>query len=261
VALKLQRNWFLGQQLRGRRNNRLRKLLSVIVMGLALCSTALWGEPMIDFSGYGYSGTISSAGIGDTVTGTGILITALTGIGMPQNGGSHAVTGTSVTGSGVLSFDTGTITSVSQSGGQYVYTFSAGGTFSITGNVPDAGITGNQTLLSGSFYDGTFTITDQGSGYLTLFQGAGGDTKNPDLLVYFGLPETPFRFAGYSFAGALVGEVGTNGAFTATAMSTDIVNTAAPEPSAILLLGSCLLLIGGLLRRKMNRERALQQPD
>lgn len=239
----------------------MRRMFRGIVMGLALSSAALWGEPMIDFSGAGFSGTISSAGLGNAVIGSGVLITSLDGIGVAQNAGSHAVTGTSPTGSGVLNFQTGAITSVTYNASQYVYTFSGGGAFSITGNVLDAGITGNQVLLSGSFYDGTFTITDMGSGYLAAFQGSGADAKNPDLLAYFGLPDTPFRFAGYSFAASLFGDVGRDGAFNATALSTDIVNTATPEPSAILLLGSCLLLIGGLLRRKMNRERALKQAD
>ncbi|HVX68030.1 MAG TPA: hypothetical protein VHA11_15565 [Bryobacteraceae bacterium] len=239
----------------------MRRMLGGIVVGLALSSAALWGEPMIDFSGAGFSGTISSAGLGSSVIGSGVLITSLDGIGVPQNAGNHTVTGTSPTGSGVLNFETGTITSVTYNASQYVYTFNGGGAFSITGNVPDAGINGNQTLLSGTFYDGTFTLTQFGSGYLAMFQGSGADTKNPDLLAYFGLPDTPFRFAGYSIAGSVFGDVGQNGAFYATAMSTDIVNTAAPEPSAILLLGSCLLLIGGLLRRKVNRERALKRAD
>ncbi len=233
----------------------MRKLLGVIVLGLALCCTALWGEPTIDFAGSGIGGTIGSAGLGNPVIGSGILIGNLTGFGVPVNQGSHTVTGTSPSGTGTLTFQTGNLTSVENYGSLYVYTFGSGGTFTIQGNVPDAGIGGNAVLMSGSFYDGSFTITDTGAGYLVAFQGGGGDATNADLLSYFGLPGTPFRFTGFSFATQLSGDVGANGAFGGTALSTDIVNTAAPEPSALLLLGSCLLVVGGLLRRKLNRER------
>jgi len=216
---------------------------------------------MIDFSGFGTGGTISSAGLGSAVIGGGILINNVNGIGVPVNDGVHQVTGSAPGSTGILSFQTGAITSVTNNGGLYQYTFDGGGSFTIQGNIPDAGIGGNPVLLSGSFYDGSFSIIDIGSGYLALFQGNGSDTKSPDLLSYFGLPDTPFRFAGYSFGAALTGEVGRNGSFSSSAISTDIVNTAAPEPSAILLLGSCLLVIGGLLRRKMNRERALNTQE
>ncbi len=233
----------------------MKRLFGGILMWLALSGVALWGEPMIDFSGYNSGGTISSGGLGTSVTGGGILIGGLNGVSVEQNGGSHAVS------SGILDFETGTITSVNVSGNQYTYNYNGGGSFTIRGNVPDAGITGNPVLVSGSFYDGSFTITDMGASYLIAFQGTGPNDQNGALLAYFGLPEVPYRFTGYSFAAQLNGDVGRNGSFSGTAMSTDIVNTATPEPSAILLLGSCLLLIGGLLRRKMNRERALHRAD
>ena len=222
--------------------------LSVLMMFTALAALA---DPLIDFSG-GYGGTISSGGLGTTVTGLNIVITQLLALDVPQNAGlPMAVTGPS--GTGLLNFTTGNITSVTSNGsGGYTYTYGGGGTFTITGNVAAAGITTNPQLLNGSFYSGSFTVQNLSSSMsMVSFSAAGVDTKNAALLSYFGVTGTnQFTFAGFSIGANFSGTVGPSGAFSATAFSSDLANTATPEPSAILITGTCLLFVGGQFRKR-----------
>src|SRR5437870_1195529 len=103
--------------------------LSMLMMFTALAALA---DPLIDFSG-GYGGTMSSGGLGTAVTGLNIVITQLLALDVPQNAGlPMAVTGPS--GTGLLNFTTGNVTSVTSNGsGGYTYTYGGGGTFTING--------------------------------------------------------------------------------------------------------------------------------
>jgi hypothetical protein len=224
----------------------MKRSLKLLIL-LTVAAVAALADPLIDFTG-GYGGTISSGGLGSAITGSNISISSLLALDVPQNSGQ--VLGVT---SGALSFTTGTLTSiVNNGGGFYTYNYSGGGTFTITGNVPGAGITGTPTLLTGSFYDGSFQIHQVGTAYVVSFTGNGVDTKNADLLTYFGVPTTTqFTFAGFSIGANFFGSPGANGSFSATAFSTDVANTATPEPSAILITGTCLLFVGGRLRKRL----------
>jgi hypothetical protein len=227
--------------------------LCMLAMFTALAALA---DPLIDFSG-GYGGTISSGGLGTAVTGLNIAISQLLALDVPLNAVQPmAVTGPS--GTGLLNFTTGTLTSVtSDANGVYTYKYGGGGTFNITGNVVGAGITTNPELLSGSFFDGSFTVQNIRSMSMVTFTAAGVDSKNAALLSYFGVPgTTQFTFAGFSIGANFFGNVGSNGAFSATAFSTDLANTATPEPSAILITGTCLLFVGGQFRKRLLGKRS-----
>jgi PEP-CTERM motif-containing protein len=141
-------------------------------------------------------------------------------------GGGGLVTGNL----GTVDFSTGALTSGSlQMGG----TFAAGGTFTISGN-------GTSGVPNGVIFSGTFS----GPVTWTLVTLANG-THN------------------YTLTGALSGNIGSNGVSVqltintgtgffngSTQVSSGDTNIIVPEPGTLGLLGTGLVAIAGLLRRK-----------
>jgi hypothetical protein len=194
---------------------------------------------IIDFGGQAAGGTVAYSTPGGDLTGTGIIIETVTGIGTPQNAGTYVVT------NGVLNFETGALSNVSGT----TYDFSGGGYFTITGTI--SGVASG-TLLSGSFVDAK---VDESNGAIILTTSSGSDTKNADLVSYFGLPSgTQFAFGPATTHVATTSLDTTNGTFSGTAFSTDIPNQVVPEPASMMLFGSGLAGLSALIRRRKQKK-------
>ena len=132
-------------------------------------------------------------------------------------------------------------------------------TITIIGSIPGLGVVGDilNPLLTGSFTSSSVVADFPPSN--ALVQGAGPDTKNPDLLTALGLaPDTPFEFFGFTLAGIDTDSTGQAGEYYVpnfTLMSNmEQPTNAVPEPGTLLLLGSGLAAAGIWSRRGFRKQ-------
>jgi hypothetical protein len=204
----------------------MKKMFLLAVLALAL-PTAVFAGSSVDFSNSG--GTLSGTSSGLTLSGS--VLFAVNGLN-----GNGLITGANL---GSVSFTTGVLTSGSlQMGG----TFAAGGTFSIVGN----GLNG---VPSGTLFSGTFSTPVTWT-LVTLANGTHNYTLTGTLTGALGS-------GSYNTQGVTVqltintGKGFFNGSTTVSSGDTNMTVTT-PEPGSLSLMGTGLIGLAGLVRRKLK---------
>jgi hypothetical protein len=191
----------------------MKKTLLLAVLALAL-PTAVFAGSSVDYTNFG--GTLSGSSSGLTLTGSTLI----------------AVNGIKDTGS--VSFSTGSLTGISSTGD---YTFAAGGSFQITGS-------GGGALFTGTF-----------SGPVTLSLISGGKGADGTNLYDLHGQVAGTTASGYMASGAtveLVINTGKGPFNGSTVISSGDTTLLVPEPGSLGLLGTGLIGLAGVVRRKLK---------
>lgn len=202
----------------------MKRIVVLVVLAMALPLTA-FASSIVDFGNNG--GTITGNSNGLSLSGD--VIGSVSGMG---TGGCSVASPC-----GTVTFTTGKLLSGNMMTGTSL--FAAGGTFTITGN-------GNDGIPNGVIFQGTFSSQVQ---WINGGTGANGQTTYYLDGTISGTWSNGVTVTGATTQMALV--TGPNG-FTgsATAVSGDTYLT--PEPGTLGLLGTGLVGLAGIVRRKLR---------
>lgn len=218
------------------------KQIAIAVFAMAAIAAPASAVTVIDFA-TGLAGVGGQIYLdGSTVIGENIPIGNATVSGAPTGNGDYAVYGSATSSNnlrtfGSLDFNTGT------------------GAISITGCIP--GLVGSidasgtcvseELLLTGQI-DQFFNIGNNNNFVAVV----GVDTKNGQLLEAIGIEgNMPWQLTGSVQTGAPFGQGIGN---SRPSVSTDIANTAVPEPATMMLLGTGLLAAFRARRKQQEQQ-------
>jgi hypothetical protein len=200
---------------------------AMVLAGLGAAIAAQAATISFDTGPAGAGGSISWAGGDAVLIGQDIPISVVTGIDTPIPQSPELV------GEGFLTFTTGP--HIEFDPFLDVHLFSGGGSLTITGSIPTAGILQPVTLLSGSFSSaeiGPF-------GFVNLLIADGEDFKYSPLLSHYGLSGGVVY--SFSLTALSTGSPVSEDPFDLTVFSTNVVNTEIPEPSTLTLFATIIL--------------------
>jgi hypothetical protein len=193
------------------------------------------------------TGSIDYTNGNSALIGTDIDVDSVVGLDTPLNDSVLSICDVCT-----LNFSTGNFDSYDGT----TWTFMGGGSIEIVGGVdfPDLPASGDvptgTTLLTGSFNEARVIELPSGEFEFSIFGGSFIDTKDPDLLAYYGLPTEVDYNGGLNIS--FSAQTNGSGGFNSTSLfSGDIVNTPVPLPAAAwLLLGA----LGTLTFARRNKK-------